>query len=135
MGVSNVYFCIYQLKTRGTLNVPNLVGGWEETLTALLRKGPVGINKAGGMQSLDSTINITSTKSCDDFLWPSDKPETITISRWPNGKHYYLTSSLNRELPQKYLSIASAKRRARKFVSKEQIIIKPPEFAYKRDGD
>lgn len=116
------------------INIPKLAEGWMRTLMKLLKDGSVGFNRVGGMQSMNH-LEVLKVEKREELLWPEDEePETITISRWPNGKHFYLTSSLNRQFPRKYSSLTSAKRAARRFVKPEQIIVKEPGFAYKHEG-
>jgi hypothetical protein len=118
-----------------TFNVPNLTKSWHDTLMRLLDRGKVLFNCCGGMMALDGAVTILKTIKRKEFVWPEDdKPETITISRWPDGIHYYLTSSLNREFPNKYKSLSYATKIARRYVDADNVIIKNPGFRYKRDG-
>lgn len=59
------------------------------------------VNKNGGWIPKDDSINILETKVKNCFIFPVDVPESlksehISISQWPNGKHYYLKSNRGR---------------------------------------
>ena len=63
---------------------------------------------------------------CDCRWGDSRLPnETITISRWPQGTHYYLVSDRYRVfVPDKYDSFISAQAEARKYVPESRIVNK-----------
>jgi hypothetical protein len=59
----------------------------------------------------------------DDLTWPEHfDDEIITISRWPKGKHYYLSSNRGRVfVPEKFSTYQAAEEAARKYVSADRI--------------
>jgi hypothetical protein len=66
-----------------------------------------------------------------------DFPETdeiITISRWGDGKHFYLSSSTGRDFKKKYNTYKQAEERALKFVDKDNIR-EDNKFTYTKIGD
>lgn len=56
----------------------------------------LAVNSSGGMIPLDS-VKVLVAEESERLIWPDRWLfETITISRWPRGRHYYLSSNRNR---------------------------------------
>ena len=88
-----------------------LAAGWLETISKILVSGTTAlVNFSGGILPPNG-VTILSEITCEEMLWPDafDPEEVITISRWPKGFHFYLTSSKDRVfVPPKYGSLEEA---------------------------
>ena len=94
----------------GICNPIRLAGKWLATVMKHLVTGEtLVVNSKGGWLTYDS-VQVLATQTSDDMRWPTlYKAETITISRWPRGRHYYLSSNRDRIFyPLKYLQYADA---------------------------
>ena len=99
-GVASMYYSKYGLdphyaKTNlaQMYNPIRLAGRWLATVASQLARGQtIIVNSRGGWLPLDSVLvldEITATK----MVWPDNgDDDVITISRWLEGRHYYLTS-------------------------------------------
>ena len=67
------------------------------------------VNSSGGIMPLDSA-KVLSEIECEKMIWPNFcADEVITISRWPERPHYYLSSNKNRVfVPAKYNTYPAA---------------------------
>jgi hypothetical protein len=76
----------------------------------------LAINSNGGMVPLNE-VTIVAKEQAEMIDWPDHyDDEVITISRWPGGKHYYLSSNKDRIFtPPNHLTYESAKRMAVKY--------------------
>lgn len=74
------------------------------------------INQSGGMVPLDS-VKVLAEIESERMTWPNCyEDEVVTISRWPKGQHYYLSSNKNRIfVPPKYIQYFSALQAAKKY--------------------
>jgi len=97
----------------GVLNNPIwLAARWLETMEKFLMTGAaILVNSSGGMMPYDET-KVRTVVDREKMIWPSDdfdEEEIITISRWPKGRHFYLSSSTNRVfVPPKYVKYEDA---------------------------
>jgi hypothetical protein len=77
---------------RGIMNVSFLGGKWLEGIEILFfRYGAALVGLRGGMiwpQPASQTLAQVRRRK---LIWP-DVDETIVISRWPRGRHWYLSS-------------------------------------------
>jgi len=110
---------------------------WIATIEKYRSQSPyLLINKAGGWMFLDNGVKVIGEIQSDKFQFPTDeidKRERITISIWPDGKHYYLTSSKNTVIP-KCDSLDEAMEIAKKYALPERIKVEEkPDKLY--DGD
>jgi hypothetical protein len=81
---------------------------------------------------------IIEEREVNVFAFPvDDKPEIITIGKWPDGKHFYIKSSKQRVFTQnKYNTFEEAEREALLYADKEHIKDSPVmPFVYSRYGD
>jgi hypothetical protein len=89
----------------GVLKNPiRLAAGWLQSMEKYLMAGEtVLVNSNGGLMPLDGTT-VLATIEKDAMEWPDHwDDEVITISRWPRGHHYYLSSNKGRVfVPPKY---------------------------------
>ena len=76
----------------------------------------LAINSSGGMVPLDSVKVLAETRS-KKMIWPTlYEDEIITISRWPECRHYYLSSNKSRIfVPPKYIDYKAAVLAAEKY--------------------
>lgn len=142
-GVCNVYFFRYGLDPhvqqnetqRAFYNPMKLASQWLVSAERYLMNGEtILVNCNGGILPL-AGAKILDTVETDDIAWDEQLDrEEITISRWPNAKHWYLSSSKSRIfIPEKYNSYAEAEQVARRFVPAHRIRTKensgalPPE--------
>lgn len=89
----------------------------EGALRFLLDGETLLVNFNGGIMPMVGTI-ILETVESDDLDWDVRyDDETITISRWPEGKHWYLCSNkLRIFIPDKYTTYTDAYKAAQRFV-------------------
>jgi hypothetical protein len=137
-GVAHLYFAKFGLNPHlkpdselgQILNPIKLAANWLVGIERFLTRGQaVLVNSNGGMMPLDGTI-ILESRVLDTALgyeWPDDfaDDEIVTISRWPEAKHYYLSSSKNRMfVPEKYTVYESARKAALRRVKADHIVTK-----------
>jgi len=95
-----------------------LIALWLETIERYLATGKtVIVNSRGGMLAL-SDMKVLSEMPSEKLIWPDncDPDEVITISRWPKGYHFYLTSNKERIfVPSKYDTLEEARQTAEKY--------------------
>jgi|WetSurMetagenome_2_1015567.scaffolds.fasta_scaffold48853_6 hypothetical protein len=115
-GVAAVYL------SRGGDDWLMLSAQWFQSAVLYLWKGPIVVNSCGGLLPLEDVVVLDTVDSEElDFHVRYDD-EIITISRWPQGHHYYLASNKLRIFdPVKYISFAGAYQAALRFVSKDRI--------------
>jgi hypothetical protein len=104
-------------------NPIQLAAQWFQTIESLLFVGiTLAINSSGGMIPLDS-MKVLAEVVSERLVWPGyDKDEIITISRWPRGRHYHLSSDKNRVfIPAKYNTYESARQMAQKYTDNIQV--------------
>ncbi|MFA5344759.1 MAG: hypothetical protein WC315_00575 [Candidatus Omnitrophota bacterium] len=104
-------------------NPVQLANQWTAMLTKLLKQdGKVLVNSCGGFLPL-TNIRILSWIDATKLRWPDIyADEIITISRWPEGRHYYLSSNHNRIfVPAKFSTYAGARELATVYVNASQI--------------
>lgn len=97
-------------------NPIRLAALWLQTIENFLLHGEtVFVNHSGGMMPYDKTL-VRTTVTKKKMIWPSDEfnpEEVITISRWPQAHHYYLSSSTDRVfVPPRYVSYEYARETA-----------------------
>ena len=97
------------------MNPIRLAAKWITTVEKFLFAGTtLVVNSCGGMLPIDSVEIVTEVES-EKLYWPSElgDSETITISRWPQASHYYLSSDTGRIfVPPKYARYEDARRTA-----------------------
>lgn len=123
-GIANLYYRKFGMDPHYSkpdinwlYNPIKLAAKWFETVLSTLASGEVlAVNSSGGWLPL-AGIKILEKIESDELRWPDRFPgEIITISRWPDGRHYYLTSNRERIFyPTKFYSIARAEQEARKY--------------------
>lgn len=120
LGIANFYF--FKFGTGGPppkepdLGVPRnpirLAELWLETVERFRIAGiTLVINSHGGMLPLDSVEVVTEVES-EKMYWPRETGgrEKITISRWSQASHYYLSSDMGRIfVPPKYARYEDAR--------------------------
>ena len=112
------------LDPQGPYNPRNLAAKWLESLHKFLNAdGRVLVNSCGGMLPPDG-IAFRGVIDSDKMIWPDTyKDERITISKWPGGKHYYLSSTHSRIfVPDKYSTYKAAREMALEYVAEDRII-------------
>jgi len=93
---------------------------WLETVERQLAAGkPILVNSRGGLLIM-ADVEVLSAIKSDKMQWPDyDKSEIITIAKWPEGKHYYLSSNKNRVfVPSKYVNFDDACATAKVYTDK-----------------
>jgi len=116
-GVARFYFSkfgtdphLVKSEFAGVFNPVKLAAQWLATVATQLFNGKtLVVNSKGGWQLYDS-VEVLVTKTSSAMRWPDlYKGEVITISRWPEGRHYYLSSNRDRIFyPTKYTQYADA---------------------------
>jgi len=138
-GIANLYFFKFGMdphlkpdSEEGMLKNPvRLAASWLQSMEKFLIAGTtVLVNSSGGMMPYDESKVRTAIERWEmiwpsDETWPSDEfneREIITISRWPQGRHYYLSSNKGRVfVPSKYRNYEHAKRVAEQYTSNIRI--------------
>lgn len=124
-GVTRFYYAKFGPRT---VEVPgcnplDLVARWLSTVEQHLMAGvTLVVNSSGGWLPKDKVVVVAERES-ERLVWPTDfDDETITISRWPDGTHWYLCSNKDRIfVPDKYCTYEAAYKAARAFVPKDRI--------------
>jgi hypothetical protein len=130
-GVSAMYFHKFGMDphlkpdtVRGHFYNPiRLAALWLTGIERFFSEGETAlVNVNGGLMPLDGTI-ILETVESDDIAWDERfDDEIITVSRWPQAKHFYLCSSKGRLfVPDKYATFEAAHTAALRFVPEERI--------------
>lgn len=123
LGVTNLYYHKFGTNPHATefeiatYNPIVLATKWLSSIEHyLLNDTTLVVNSAGGMVPLDS-VKVLATIESEKMVWPTIyKDEIITISRWPEGRHYYLSSNKNRIfVPPKYVQYEAARHTAKKY--------------------
>jgi len=106
----------------GPSNAERLADNWLRSVEEELREGEVLVNPAGGFVA-KRDLTILAEIESDDLTWPEHfTDEIIFISKWPKGKHYYLSSNRERVfVPEKFNTYQAAKRAALRYVSADRI--------------
>jgi hypothetical protein len=130
LGIANFYFCKFGTGGSGTKSGPDLgvprnpirlAELWLETVEKHRAAGTtLVVNSCGGMLPLDSVEVITEAES-EKMYWPRERGgfEEITISRWSQASHYYLSSDAGRIfVPPKYARYEDARRVAEMYTDK-----------------
>jgi len=87
-----------------------LTAKWLRSIENFLLEGvTLAINQTGGMMPLDS-VKVLATVESEKMIWPTRyEDEVITISRWSEGRHFYLSSNKDRVfMPSKYVEYKAA---------------------------
>lgn len=99
--------------------------GHYDTFSRLLKKhsGGVYINKSGGMQPADNSLEILEAADC--IYWPA-KEISGSISKWSGGKHWYIVAegvSLEKKsgYKEKFDTIEAAQSFLKKFMPESSI--------------
>jgi hypothetical protein len=103
-----------------------LAAGWLESVERFLFCGEsVLINENGGFIPMNRAI-ILDTVESDSLSWfERHDDETITVSRWSRGRHWYISSNKHRVfVPTKYNTLDEARHEALRYVPEERLQIK-----------
>lgn len=95
------------------------------------------VNRSGGWMPLDDQINILQRVTKNKFEFPTDKyedQERLTISRFPDGKHWYISSNKDRMF-DKFNNVDEALVEAKRHVPYNKISIKDFPAKVIRSGD
>lgn len=125
---------LYNQKTWEPLNAESefynpvkLSAGWLQTaMNGLKQFGVIYIGTAHGVL-FGENIEVLEERASEKFEWPTDSKEgvTITVSSWPDGKHYYLTASNNQVFSKpKFDTLSQAMCEARKYAFENNIRVK-----------
>lgn len=121
-GVAKMYFHKFWMDPHlseydkaGMCNPVKLATSWMQSVMKLLSAGPVMVNSSGGM--LPPGGKVLSTIESKTMSWPVIyEDEIITVCRWPEGRHFYLSSNKNRIfVPSKYHEYEAALHAARQY--------------------
>ncbi len=124
-GVASMYYHKYGLdphyvkagRTHQLYNPLRLAAQWLATVVSQLATGhTVIVNSRGGWLPLDN-MKVLDEITSSDMVWPDNADdEVITISKWPEGRHYYLTSRKGRIIsPSKHTTYPAALEAAKKY--------------------
>jgi len=108
-------------------NAIALTAKWLEMMWQhMFDKTTVLVNACGGYMLLDNAVKILATVESDTLTFPEIfDDEVITISRWPNAPHWYLSSNKNRIFdPPKCNTIDMARIIAKRYVDDSAIVVK-----------
>ncbi len=123
-GVAHLYFSKFALdpppavaKLPGLYRPIEMAASWLQTVSKQLLDGvSLVVNSKGGWLPL-ADVKVLSTIESETMSWPNIyEDEVITISRWPKGLHFYLSSNKDRIFsPGKYHKYEDALRVAKKY--------------------
>ena len=105
---------------RDLYNPLKLATSWLQTAERFLLRGEaIFVNVNGGMMPAKD-VTILETVESDKIDWDVQyEDEVITISRWPEGRHYYLCSNKQRIfIPDRYNEYADAIKAAKRYKAK-----------------
>ncbi len=120
-------------------NPVRLSAGWLETAEkAMGQYGVIYVNPAGGM--IYGTVEIVDEIENERLVFPTppDPDLLITISRWGDGRHFYLSSKQRPVLSEqnKFNTIKEAHDEACRHALPANITVKDTgKFTYTREGD
>lgn len=106
---------------------------YKNIIESVLQGKTLLFNQVGGYIVMNDNIRILKEIKTETFEFP-DMVEIITISKYMDTPHYYLSSNMLRSFnPIKYNSYEKARKKALEYVKEEQIkySLKPPI----REGD
>ncbi len=113
-GVAHLYYAKFSKDSHadpgGVQNPIRLGALWLVTVERFLaRHVTLAINSSGGMSPLDD-LKVLATAESTVMVWPNHhEGEVITISRWKDSKHFYLSSNRDRVfVPPKYVRYEDA---------------------------
>lgn len=123
-GVANLHYSKFSMdphiaesEMAMAYNPTVLATKWLRSIEHFLLNGiTLAINQSGGMVPLDS-VKILAEIESEEIVWPDCyADEVVTISRWPAGRHYYLSSNKNRIfVPPWYIDYKAALHAAKKY--------------------
>ena len=123
-GIANLYYAKFGMDPHynkpdlaSLYNPVRLAAMWLQSMEKFLAAGTtLAVNFCGGMVPLDS-VKVLAEIESELMNWPDHyDDEVITISRWPEAKHYYLSSNKDRVfVPSKYTKSKDAHRHAEKY--------------------
>ena len=126
VGVCHLYWSKFGLNPHidpsGPYNPLVLAAKWMQSVERFLLSGEtVLINSLGGM--LPGKAKVLDTVELDKLEWPDlFDDEVITISRWPEGKHYYMSSNRDRIFcPSSHNTYEVARSVALRYVTADRI--------------
>ena len=97
------------LDPAGPYNPLHLAEKWVEVINRRLGEGPIVVNAVGGWLPKSAVIVLAEAKT-EKMRWPAIDDERITISHWPRGRHWYLSSDKGRIfVPDKYATYDAAR--------------------------
>ncbi|MCK9570176.1 hypothetical protein M0R72_14625 [Candidatus Pacearchaeota archaeon] len=95
---------------------------WLQTAEKLLWEGPIVVNINGGTLLLSEVVVLETVETAEIDFNVRFENEVITISRWPEGKHFWLASNKYRIfVPDKHNTYAAARKHALHYVPAERI--------------
>lgn len=122
--IARKYFCKFAMdphltmeKCPGFYGPVALAGKWLETVEKyLLQWDTIVVNSGGGLLTL-ADVKVLSTVESETMSWPDIyEDEVVTISRWSEGLHFYLSSNKDRIFsPGKYNTYEDALKAAKKY--------------------
>lgn len=123
-GVSCLYFHkfgvdphITESEIAGLYNPILLTAKWLLTVEKYHLAGTtIFVNSSGGILPPECA-KVLGTVESQTMSWPNIyEDEVITICRWPEGRHYYLSSNKDRVfVPSKYIEYKAALHAAKKY--------------------
>lgn len=125
-------------------NPVNLGAKWFDTASKYFFKcGTIFVNQNGGIVPKSEKIKVLKTVVKTTLEFPksvmAEKDEWITISAWPDGKHFYISSRRRVFSPEKFDTMDEARKEALKYTDEKHIeILKEKEnkkLLPKREGD
>jgi hypothetical protein len=95
-----------------------LAAGWLEAVMQHNESRMVLVNSRGGWMTFDG-VKVLGEITNDGMIWPTQyDDETITIGKYPNGRHYYLSSNRGRIfVPPSYPTYDAAEAVAKQYTN------------------
>ena len=126
-GVCYLYYAKFGMNPHfdpnGPYNPIKLAAQWLLSVERYLLAGTtIVVNINGGIIPLEDIIVLETVES-DNLRWNKRfDDEVITVSKWPDGTHYYLCSNKDRIfIPSKYNKFDDAYQEALRYVPEDRI--------------
>lgn len=126
-GITHVYYHKFGLdphlqksEIAGIYNPVRLGANWFNVVfNFLMNNHTLIVNSVGGWLPLDS-VTVFRTVESSKLVWPDTyDDEVITISRWPEGVHWYLASNKDRIFtPPRFVQYKDALAHAKLFTER-----------------
>lgn len=98
-----------------------LAANWLNTVGQAISNASILVNSKGGWMTFDG-VTVLGEVTSDELVWPEQlDDEVIFIGKYPDGRHYYLSSNKGRIFaPPKHTTYQAAERMAKQYTDNIQ---------------